>query len=256
MRNASEKEAPRAGGGSIRPAPPAAGAPARDASPSHRKPPEAEQIVRAARAAGLSEREARAVADLERAKAPLRGRTLQVARSVRTCAGCGACCDFPFNAMKATSLEALALAVRLRSDPALAAEREEIEAAVRETVRRHGLRAREDDDRPYRCPLLAGDRSCRVHGYAEPVGCLAFSPLHRERCDMDWPAFHRAASALRALNERAFGGRFAVLPLPVALARALDRLDRLDRGDRDERKAHVRRRGRAVGRGSARDGTA
>ena len=169
------------------------------------------------------------LAELTAIKAALMPISDAAARTLRSCAGCGLCCEHPRNEMKATPAEALAVAVRLLDDPLLAARLPEIRGRIVAAIERYELRPVEDDGRTYTCPLLEEDRSCLVHGASQPLGCLAFMPFTTEHCDMRMELLERAGERVGPLCDDWLGeDGWKVVALPVALLSALD--DLLSRG--------------------------
>jgi Fe-S-cluster containining protein len=154
-----------------------------------------------------------------------------------TCRGCVAwCCRAPHNSMRATPLEAEAIARELRRRGP-----EAVEAARRDCARaveRFGLDAPVPEDappRPYTCPFLTAQNLCGVHE-VKPVGCITFTPVADGGCDQDGAVLEEILADLGEANDEALGGReWTGLPLPIAVLAALEAPDGRDRpgGRRD-----------------------
>jgi len=163
----------------------------------------------------VADRIDRAIAALSRIRESLRSSGNRERLGRFSCHGCVAwCCREGFNAMRATPLEALAIARRVEADGAAAA----ILPRLGEAVERWRL----DDVRPrtYTCPFLTAGNLCGIHE-VKPLGCVTFTPVRDGGCDQDAARLKEAIGRARSLGEDA-GLKGDDAPLPVAVARALD----------------------------------
>ena len=133
-----------------------------------------------------------------------------------SCTGCVAwCCRAGFNSMRATPLEAEAVARHLEARGLLP------EALERcgEAVERFRLGADPSLRRTYTCPFLTAGNLCGVHE-AKPLGCIAFTPVRDGGCDLDARRLGAALEEAARRNDAAFGeGAWEDLPLPMAVLR-------------------------------------
>ncbi len=161
----------------------------------------------------------RALGELAQVREGLRGPGRAERAGLFSCRGCVAwCCREGSNSMRATPLEALAVARHLETSGEAAGAR----ARLREAVERFRLAA-DDRERPrtYTCPFLTAENSCGVHP-VKPLGCCTFNPVRDGGCDQDEGRLARAFRVAGPLNDRVFGrGRWEDLPIPVAVLRAL-----------------------------------
>ncbi len=162
-------------------------------------------------------RDAAALAALARLRDSLRGAGNPDRAGRFSCDGCvGWCCREGWNSMRATPLEAEAVADLLasRGPGALAAA----ERRVRDAVERWRLDDERDPPRTYTCPFLTAGNRCGVHE-AKPLGCVTFTPVRDGGCDQDGDLL---SESLDGLPESVAGpGRD--LPFPVAMLAALER---------------------------------
>jgi Fe-S-cluster containining protein len=140
-----------------------------------------------------------------------------------SCRGCVAwCCRSGHNAMRATALEAEAIANLLRSRGTRAVA--EARRRCEEAVARHALAP--GGDAPYECPFLTSADLCGVHE-AKPLGCITFTPVRDGGCDQDGELLAALLGEVEALPPpRTAGagsreGGAGDLPLPLAVLRAL-----------------------------------
>jgi hypothetical protein len=142
------------------------------------------------------------------------------AKSCLTCDAPGACCvDEHFVNVHISRLEAAAIEQSLRELPGerLARVRDRIERAIDN----YNLTPTGDTfARTFACPLFEKGVGCLVHLDGKPVPCIVHACYERQD---DLPPDGLQAEAetkIADLNERAYGRRLPVLPLPVALRRS------------------------------------
>jgi Fe-S-cluster containining protein len=145
-------------------------------------------------------------------------------RRAFSCAGCDAhCCKVGRNGMLVTRLEAVAIVERLRADPALRARLPALEARVRETNRRHGLRPTDaTGGKTYTCPFLDEQNRCSIHGRGQPLGCITFMPKRGGGCDQQVAPFEVALDEIARLNDELYGASgWTPMLIPVAVERVI-----------------------------------
>jgi Fe-S-cluster containining protein len=142
-----------------------------------------------------------------------------------SCDGCVAwCCRSGNNSMRATPLEALAVA-RLLQDRGEEAVRQAT-VRLRASIDAGELEvepadeARAPDAGTYTCPFLTPANTCGVHG-AKPLGCVTFTPVVDGGCDQDLPLLETALEECASLNDEVAGGAWRDLPFPVAVLHSL-----------------------------------
>ncbi len=149
----------------------------------------------------------------EAARGRLVAHVLDVQARIRSCAGCGECCTARFNSVRILPVEARRIAEHLATlSPA---QGRELLGRIRRAIARSGLR-RGGPVRRYRCPFLEEDRTCAVPLDVKPVACLAFNPVHVERCEMETMRFFAAHDPVEAANAR-LGLPPERLPIPLAV---------------------------------------
>ncbi len=141
----------------------------------------------------------------------------EVQRTVRTCAGCGACCSAEYNAVRILPVEALRIARHLEGLPA--GLRAELLARVEQAVAQYRLRAG-GPKRRYTCPFLDPDLGCALPLHVKPAACLSFNPVDPDRCEQE-PQWYFPAHAADERANRAVGLPEDEAPIPVAVLRAL-----------------------------------
>lgn len=153
----------------------------------------------------------------EAARERLVAHVLDVQARIRSCAGCGECCTARYNSVRILPIEARRIAEHLATlSPA---RKPELLARIRRAIARSGLR-RGGPVRRYRCPFLEEDRTCALPLDVKPVACLAFNPVHVERCEMETMRFFAAHDPVEAANAR-LGLPPERLPIPLAVHEAL-----------------------------------
>jgi hypothetical protein len=139
------------------------------------------------------------------------------AKSCMACDTPGACCvDEHFVNVHISKLEAVAITRSLKELPGgrLARVRERIDRAIE----KYGLTPTGDTFvRTFACPLFEKGVGCLVHLGGKPVPCIVHACYDR-REDLPPDELQTAAETkIGDLNERTYGRRLPVLPLPVAL---------------------------------------
>ena len=173
-----------------------------------------------------------ALAALASLRESLRGAGNRERAGLFSCRGCVAwCCREGSNAMRATPLEAEAILRSLEEAGDLEGGLSRAAAAVE----RWRLDADPAIRRTYTCPFLTAGNLCGVHG-AKPLGCVTFTPVRDGGCDQDAERLPDSVDRAAALNDGACGpGRWADLPLPLAVLEAARRYSFLPRVTKQSR---------------------
>ena len=156
----------------------------------------------------------RALSDLAGLRESLRGAGNRERAGRFDCTGCVAwCCRHGHNSMRATPLEAEAIARHLEAEGRLAEGLRRAAAAAA----RWRLDGGEEPARTYDCPFLDPSNRCGVHP-VKPLGCLTFTPVRDGGCDQDGERLLAALERAAGLNDAAHGeDGWTDLPFPLAL---------------------------------------
>ena len=155
--------------------------------------------------------------ELKRSVSPYEAR----AKSCGTCSTPGACClDEHFVNVHISRLEAVAIAAALDELPA--AQRRAIEERIEESVEKYRLTAHGDTyERTFACPLFERGSGCLVHSSGKPVPCIVHACYEKPE-DLPPQQFQiEAENEIDVLNARTYGRRLPMMPLPLALRRAI-----------------------------------
>jgi Fe-S-cluster containining protein len=143
---------------------------------------------------------------------------LETQRTVRSCTGCGLCCTAAYNTVRILPIEAARIAQHVGGLEV--GRRRLLIARLRATVARFALGT---GSRPklYTCSFLEPDQTCALPFDVKPVACLAFNPIHDDRCEMDDVRFFAAHDPIEKANgQQGWPDRRS--PIPVAVLSVLD----------------------------------
>jgi hypothetical protein len=142
------------------------------------------------------------------------------------CADCstpGACClDAHFVNVRISRLEAVAIKRKLKSLPAekYGAVVERIDDVIVD-FRLDGDSDSDADQKTYACPLYKRESGCLVHDAGKPLPCIHHACYESPEDLPPDDLLSDAELAVERLNRRVYGRSLPLLPLPIAIQKAL-----------------------------------
>lgn len=174
--------------------------------------------------------ETKAIATLASIRARFSAKIRDYEKKARKCSEClnpGACClDQHFVNVRISRLEAETIARTVAElDPALRFRVEARTRDVAEMLRVAG--GGTESERTFACPLFEPVRGCLAHENAKPLACIAHACYERPEDLPPDELLSEAEEEVARLNERVYGNKALIKPIPTAVAERM--------GDRSRR---------------------